>query len=101
MFHRQFRQNRSDCPIRVTLVNKFELISFNGPDALAAAAAGAWLDEIEAAGRAGKTHCVALSGGRITSKLFAATVAQAAARKVSFECVHFFWADERCVPPAD
>ena len=78
-----------------------ELISFATADELASRAANAWLDEIESAGRAGKAHCVALSGGRITQKFFAATVAQAKARAVSFERVHFFWADERCVPPTD
>jgi 6-phosphogluconolactonase len=78
-----------------------ELISFASADELAAHAASAWLDEIESANRAGKTHCVALSGGRITQKFFAATVAQAKTRAISFERVHFFWADERCVPPTD
>jgi 6-phosphogluconolactonase len=79
----------------------FELLSFASADALARAAAGAWLDEIEAANRAGKLHCVALSGGRITQKFFAETVAQAKVRGVSFEHCHFFWADERCLPPTD
>jgi len=79
----------------------FELHTFPGADELAAAVAHAWLNEIESASRAGKTHCVALSGGRITQKFFIATVAQAAARKTSFTHVHFFWADERCVPPND
>jgi 6-phosphogluconolactonase len=79
----------------------FELISFASANELAARAASAWLDEIESAKRAGKMHCVALSGGRITQKFFAATVEQAKARAVSFERVHFFWADERCVPPTD
>jgi 6-phosphogluconolactonase len=82
-------------------VNNFELISFPGPDDLAAAAAAAWLDEIESAQRAGKSHCVALSGGRITQKFFISTAEKALARRVSFEHVHFFWADERCVPPTD
>ena len=88
-------------PSNKFLVANFELLSFASADELAHAAAGAWLNEIEAAGRAGKTYSVALSGGRITHNFFAATVAQAAIRKVSFECVHFFWADERCVPPTD
>ena len=79
----------------------YELISFAGPDDLARAAAGAWLDEIEIANRAGKLHCVALSGGRITQKFFAGTVTQAKARGVSFANCHFFWADERCLPPTD
>jgi 6-phosphogluconolactonase len=79
----------------------FDLLSYANADELANAAASAWLDEIATANRTGKTHCVALSGGRITQKLFAATVEQAKARAVSFERVHFFWADERCVPPTD
>jgi len=78
-----------------------ELISFTSADELAARVASAWLDEIESANGAGKTHCVALSGGRITQKFFAVTVEQAKARSVSFERVHFFWADERCVLPTD
>ncbi len=82
-------------------MKKFDLISFAGPDALAAAAAAAWLDEIESAQRAGKPHCVALSGGRITQKFFLDTAQKALARGTSFSHVHFFWADERCLPPTD
>jgi 6-phosphogluconolactonase len=82
-------------------VKKIELISFATADELAQAVASAWLDEIEMANRAGKTHCVALSGGRIARKFFAAVAEQARARAVSFGHVHFFWADERCVPPDD
>ena len=78
-----------------------ELLSFPGPDALAVAAAAAWVDEIESANRAGKSYSVALSGGRITQKFFISTAEKALARKVSFGHVHFFWADERCVPPDD
>ena len=59
------------------------------------------MDEVEFANRAGKSYCVALSGGRITQKFFMSTVEKALARKVSFGSVHFFWADERCVPPDD
>lgn len=78
-----------------------ELLSFASGDELARSAASAWLDEIESANRAGKNHCVALSGGRIARKFFAATVEQARQRQISFGHVHFFWADERCVPPTD
>lgn len=83
------------------LMASAELHSFADADHLAAAVAAAWLDEIEAAGRAGDDHTVALSGGRISQKFFTATVTQARARKTSFGHVHFFWADERCVPPDD
>ncbi len=89
-------------------MKNFELISFASADELAGAAAGAWLDEIEAADGEGKMHCVALSGGRITQKFFASTVEQARLRKIGGggapslpANVHFFWADERCVPPDD
>jgi 6-phosphogluconolactonase len=89
-------------------MKKFELISFATADELAAQVAGAWLDEIEKARRAGKRHCVALSGGRITQKFFTSVVEQARARKIGDGGapslpgnVHFFWADERCVPPGD
>ena len=79
--------------------SKTELLSFASADELARAAANAWLDQIEAANRAGKLHCVALSGGRITQKLFTATVELAQKRGTSLGHVHFFWADERCVLP--
>lgn len=82
-------------------MKNLELIYFANADELALAAASAWLDEIEAANRAGKAHCVALSGGRITQKFFASAVAQNQTRNISFANVHFFWADERCVPPTD
>lgn len=78
-----------------------ELLSYPGADTLAAAAAGLWLDEIESANRAGGFHSVALSGGRITEEFFLLTAEKAKARQVSFERVHFFWADERCLPPTD
>lgn len=89
-------------------MKKFDLISFATADELARAVASKWLDEIAAANRTGKRHCVALSGGRIAQKFFASVVEQAKARKMGggdtpslSSNVHFFWADERCVPPDD
>src|SRR5579864_8966658 len=76
-----------------------ELLQFANPDELAAAAAGAWVDEIQSTSQSRKPYCVALSGGRITEKFFLLTAEKAKARKTSFKHVHFFWADERCVPP--
>jgi 6-phosphogluconolactonase len=81
-------------------VKNFELIPFSTPDELAHAAARAWLDAVSAAGRDGQPHYVALSGGRITQKFFASVVEQTRGRN-ALHPVHFFWADERCVPPGD
>jgi 6-phosphogluconolactonase len=82
-------------------VSNFELNSFTTADELAARAASAWLNEIAAANHAARPHCVALSGGRIALKFFTSVVTQAKAREISLGLVHFFWADERCVPPDD
>lgn len=82
-------------------MNKTQLISFQNPDELARLIAAAWLKEIAAAHQAAQPHCVALSGGRITLKFFAAVIELSRAQNVSLANVHFFWADERCVPPED
>jgi len=82
-------------------VRNVELHNYAGADELAEAVAQAWLTEITAATPAGRPQFVALSGGRITLKLFAATIAISQAQSISLAQVHFFWADERCVPPAD
>jgi 6-phosphogluconolactonase len=79
-----------------------EVVSFAGADELADAVAKAWLKEIEVANRSDKRcYGVALSGGRIAGTLFARTVERAKARSISLRHVHFFWADERCVPPGN
>lgn len=89
-------------------MKKFELNTFASADELASHVADVWLDEIEKTRRAGKPHCVALSGGRIMQKFFVSVVALAKTRKMGGGGapslpgnVHFFWADERCVPPSD
>lgn len=101
MLHRQLSQNRNLRQEDNPPVNRFELIPFTSADALAVAVASAWLDEIAAVIRSSKPHYVALSGGRITLKFFAAVIEQSKARNISLSNVHFFWADERCVPPDD
>jgi 6-phosphogluconolactonase len=82
-------------------MSNFHLVQFQNDVELAQAAASAWLDEIKLSARAGKSHCVALSGGRITQRFFASVVELARVQAVPFNQVHFFWADERCVPPTD
>ena len=82
-------------------MKNYELLSFADADGLARAAATTWRNAIEAANQSGKTQCVALSGGRITQKFFTSVVEQDRVQKIPYTNVHFFWADERCVPPSD
>ena len=77
----------------------YNLLNFDSPDALARAAATTWVDNVAKAHSAGKTYSVALSGGRFVQTFFEYIVEIARARAVSCDHVHFFWADERCVPP--
>lgn len=79
-------------------MSKFELRQFTGSEPLARAAAGDWL-KAAAAVSPPAVFCAALSGGRIAKTFFAALAAQAAAPQL--KSVHFFWSDERCVPPTD
>ena len=72
-----------------------EIIRCPDDRALAGEAARQWWSKLQARGE--DPFTVALSGGRIT-QLFYAEVAARAPRSALKE-VHFFWADERCVPP--
>ncbi|MDB6124243.1 MAG: pgl [Pedosphaera sp.] len=78
-----------------------QLISFPNDVALAQEVAGRWLDELAARNNSATTYSVALSGGRIAKTFFSEVVRQAREKPISFAGVHFFWADERCVPPTD
>lgn len=78
-----------------------ELIPFATAQELVQAVTNMWLDQIARSNGAGALHCVALSGGRISQRFFSAIVEQSSAAAVSLEAIHFFWADERCVPPDD
>ena len=82
-------------------MKQVELIQFATADELARMVAEAWLEEVATAQREGKPHHVALSGGRITLKFFTVAIELATSRQMKLENVHFFWADERSVPPAD
>jgi 6-phosphogluconolactonase len=81
----------------MTLWDRIDLHQFSTPDALARAVAGHWLTATPPEFR----H-VALSGGRI-ARLFLLAVADLARENAPFvrrlRDTHFFWADERCVPP--
>ena len=78
-----------------------KLIHFPDDEALARAAAREWVSSANSAAQEGRKYLVALSGGRITKKLFAQVVELAASQAGSLSNVEFFWADERCLPPDD
>jgi 6-phosphogluconolactonase len=79
----------------------YDLISCTGDGALAGAVAERWLEALATRSNSRAPHCVALSGGRIAGKFLATVSEQARARSIPFDDVHFFWGDERCVPPTD
>jgi len=82
-------------------VSTFDVLSFPSAERLAQAAAEQWLKEIQTANSSAKPYCVALSGGRIARTFFSATADLAKAKNLAFGSVHFFWSDERSVPPTD
>src|SRR5687768_8125588 len=73
-----------------------ELVRFETPDELARVVADRWFDELSARPQ---QYC-AFSGGRIAEKFFDALTACSRGREsaADLNSVHFFWADERCVP---
>ena len=74
---------------------------FSDAGALVEAAAGQFLDKVKQAGAENRIFSVALSGGRIAQKLFSRLADEAKRSGISLRNVHFFWADERSVPPTD
>jgi 6-phosphogluconolactonase len=76
----------------------YELITFPDEPALAAAAAADWLALLR---EPSAPRTTAISGGRIAKSFFAAVAALARKTGARMDSVHFFWADERCVPPDD
>lgn len=76
-----------------------DILRFASDGQLAASAAEKWLAVLPARQPSDRTFTVALSGGRITKTFFDAVVAQAKVQPDVMAGVHFFWADERCVPP--
>ncbi|MDP7047883.1 MAG: 6-phosphogluconolactonase [Verrucomicrobiota bacterium] len=71
---------------------------FEDKHELARHTAAQWLERL-AKRDAGQPFTVALSGGRIPRLLYESVVALA--RPSEFDNVHFFWGDERVVPPTD
>lgn len=74
------------------------LKAYASPAELARAAADAWTTELLERPTPG-SYAVAVSGGRIAGTFFQAVAEIAGSLELDFQDVHFFWADERCVPP--
>jgi 6-phosphogluconolactonase len=79
----------------------YELLRFEHPEALAQAAAARWLAEMPKNTKSARPYCVALAGGRIARTFFQSITSLVKSGKGSVEGAHFFWGDERCVPPDD
>jgi len=80
---------------------RIDLRTCASDEALAEMAASEFLSRVQAANHESAAFTVALSGGRIARKFYNLLSKQAATQKLAFGSVHFFWADERCVPPED
>ena len=74
--------------------------AFGSPEQLAGVAAQDWLNQFRDLS-ASEIFCVALAGGRIVRSFFSAVTQHVKAQRLSLHRVHFFWSDERCVPPTD
>lgn len=76
-------------------------------DELATSAASDLLTALRSRKNLAIPYAIALSGGRIARTFFkeivkaAAPGGDASSAKPLFQNVHFFWGDERCVPPTD
>lgn len=82
-------------------MSRFDLQRFTAPDALARAVATEWLDQLPTAIGRTPHYCVALDGGRIAGQFFKAVADLGRSQSALLQQVHFFWGDERCVPPDD
>lgn len=78
-------------------VNNIEIKNFPSDVKLAEYTASLWLEQV----RKKPVQNVALSGGTISRLFFQKIAERAIAEKIFLSDVHFFWADERCVPPTD
>jgi 6-phosphogluconolactonase len=81
-------------------VKNVDVSSFGSQTELAQAAAEEWLKGIDMASFVAP-YCVALSGGRVARVFCSVAADLAKARHMSLASIHFFWGDERCVPPDD
>ena len=79
-------------------MSAYDLIQCDSPESLAGVAADDWLHSMRSIHQ---TAGVAFSGGRIARNFLSASAQLSQKQGLSLDGVHFFWADERCVPPND
>jgi 6-phosphogluconolactonase len=79
---------------------KRPFIIYKTPQALAEAFALELIKEITEAADKKSPFTIALSGGRTPGILYS-VLAENYGQAVDWQYVHFFWGDERCVPPDD
>ena len=84
-------------PLGGTPSRRFELRSFGDEKTLADSVAERWISDLEKTGDG--AYFAALSGGRIARRFFQSIAGNSGAVPGMLDRVHFFWADERCVPP--
>jgi 6-phosphogluconolactonase len=76
-----------------------EIRVFEDAEAVAGAAADEFLRRAVAKSGSGAPFSVALSGGSTPKRLFALLAREPYRTELPWESVHFFWGDERTVPP--
>ena len=82
-------------------MGSIDLRRFTEAERLAHAAGAEWLEAVSALKLNPGVASVALSGGRIARDFLASVANQVKAQPLLLTGVHFFWGDERCVPPGD
>jgi len=74
---------------------------FPDPDAVASAAADEFVRRAGSKVESGRIFTVALSGGSTPKRLYDLLAADPYRHQVPWRDIHFFWGDERTVPPDD
>ena len=78
---------------------KSQLRIFENTEKLAAALAENFRTAVNQAAKENRDYFVALSGGSTPALLFQKLASLPYRDNISWQHVHFFWGDERCVPP--
>ena len=74
---------------------------FPSTSAMSLAAAELFSEQVNEAGRKQHSVHIALSGGSTPTTLFQLLAQSPYQETIPWQKIHFYWADERCVPPED